>query len=1021
MTALGGVQAHAGSTHVVKGLAGPMTSSTESRGTTTGTDGIGSTRQVARGERIAIHTRAGSPSAGHGPDMVRVADQVVATLTQMLEQPAPAETASIDLYLDDPADPGHDGAALQRTGIDTLSEADTSGEDSIRATLQTDDPTRSVVEPLVRLLIRRWFGPEALGADVMVTGLVGVTEARVLQRPLIEEAHAHVRGALLNDRNVSIFSSPERDEPGHLRAEAAMSFVAYLIDIFGAPSIGRYLSTYDPRRIDAAAIAEYYQPLGSLEEEWIGTVRHEKKGGSAFSALFSQLLPLIRPHWVRGVELLVLMVLGVVLTLAAPLTIMYIVDHILPHAHGHYDDLFLFVGLLLILFVLNAACGARRNYVQNWITEQSMMTLHHRLFGHLQRLSHNFYSRTGTSQLMTVLTDDLREIRAAIAMATGNGLYQLLLALCTAITVLVLDLLLGLLVLVIVPVFAAGYVALRARWQREAHGFQRLQSKADHIAHENFSAHGEIEAFGLQDQAIGNYRDRHEEMVGRQLRLVNLSSLFESTLHIASGLGYAVVFGFGGYQVISENGVTIGTLFAFAHLLPLFYEPIERLADVGHTVEGAAGAFEQIDDVLDEPVAITDRPNAVELPPLSKEIRFENVTFSYDGERPILQDLSLTIPAGADVAIVGPSGSGKSTVVNLLMRFWDPDHGRVLIDGRDLRDATVASVRGQMGIVFPETFAFNTSVRENIAIGHPDASDEEIERAAAAAQLHQYVSSLPAGYNTVLGERGVRMSSGQRQRLAIARALLRDPQVLILDEATSALDPQTESEILETLAVVDRDRTTISIKHRLAAIATADMIFVLDEGRLVEQGHHTELVKAGGLYQRMYEEQMLYLHGGGVLRVGIEPERLRRIPLFANLEGEALEAVADRFMLERYAAHEDVVRQGDPGDKLYTISRGELEVLVTANGAQRRVNALGRGDYFGEMALLTGAPRNATIRTTIPTQLYSLAAADFHALMDRLPEVREAVSKTVEWRQAANAQVVTGETPVRSATGAGAS
>ena len=976
-----------------------MTTSTGGEPTT---GDIASGWHVVQGQHVTVRVRAGSTAAGDAANLLNVAEQTVTTLLQMLEPSQADANARIDLYLSDLTDASSDGTAPPSPG-DGQPEQGSPDSVSVFAVKQPDDPPRSLIGPLVRHLVSRWYGPEAIEADVMVTGLAGVVAGQVLKRPIIEDAHAHVRSLLLNDRNVSIFGGDDAAGSRHVQDEAATSFVAHLIDLFGSGSIGQYLAAYNPRRSDAAAVSEYYQPLGSLEEGWLRSIRHETTGGSAFRALFGQLVPLIRPHWQRGIELIVLMVVGVGLTIAAPLTIMHIVDHFLRLANGHSADLVVFVALVVVVFVLNAACGARRNYVQNWLTEQSMITLHHRLFSHLQRLSHNFYSRTGTSELMTVLTDDLREIRGAIAMVTGNGLYQLLLALCTAITVLVLDLVLGLLVLVIVPVFAAGYVVLRAKWQREAHGFQRLQGEADHIAHENFSAHREIEAFGLQDHAIENYRERHQEMVGRQLRLVNLSSLFESTLHVASGLGYAVVFGFGGYQVISEQGVTIGTLFAFAHLLPLFYEPIERLADLGHTVEGAAGAFEQIDDVLDEPIAITDKPNAIELGPLSKEIRFDHVTFGYDGGAPVLHDLNLTIPAGADVAIVGPSGSGKSTVINLLMRFWDPDEGRVLVDGHNLRDVTVDSVRRQMGIVFSETFSFNTSVRENIAVGQPGASDKDIEVAAAAAQLERYVNQLPAGYNTVLGERGVRMSSGQRQRLAIARALLRDPQVLILDEATSALDPQTESEILETLAVVDRNRTTISIKHRLAAVATADIIFVLDQGRLVEQGHHAELVKAGGLYQKLYEEQMLYLHGGGVLRVGIEPERLRRIPLFANLEGEALGAVADRFMLERYAADEAVVRQGDPGDKLYMISRGELDVLVQGNEGQRRIGVLQRGDYFGEMALLTGAQRNATIRTRIPTQLYSLAAADFEALMERLPEVRESVSKTVEWRQAANA------------------
>ena len=259
--------------------------------------------------------------------------------------------------------------------------------------------------------------------------------------------------------------------------------------------------------------------------------------------------------------------------------------------------------------------------------------------------------------------------------------------------------------------------------------------------------------------------------------------------------------------------------------------------------------------LLDESVTVADRPGAAPLCRHTGTVRLDGVTFGYRPDRPILRDLHLTIPAGRHVAIVGPSGAGKSTLVNLLLRFWDPDQGRILLDGQDARDVQLASLRGNIGVVFQDTYVFDSTLRENIAIGRAGASDAEIVAAAKAARLHEYIESLPAGYDTLAGERGVRMSGGQRQRLAIARALLRNPAILIMDEPTSALDARTERELLDTLQAAARDRTTITITHRLSLAAAADHVLVLADGRLVEEGSHADLVRAGGLYRRLYEEQ----------------------------------------------------------------------------------------------------------------------------------------------------------------------
>ena len=363
----------------------------------------------------------------------------------------------------------------------------------------------------------------------------------------------------------------------------------------------------------------------------------------------------------------------------------------------------------------------------------------------------------------------------------------------------------------------------------------------------------------------------------------------------------------------------------------------------------------------------------------------------------------MTIPAGSHAAIVGLSGSGKSTIVNLLLRFWDPQEGRLLIDGRDVRELTLGSLRGQIGLVFQDTFAFDTSLRENIALAREGATDAQVLAAARAARLESWVASLPAGADTVLGERGVRMSGGQRQRLAIARALLRDPSILILDEATSALDAQTEAEILETLDELTKGRTTISITHRLSLAARSDRIFVLEQGRIVEEGTHAELARAGGPYQRLYDEQAVYLRAG-LSPIAIEVARLRTIPLLSALGPAELADLSERLTAERYPAGQEVVRQGEEGRKLYLIASGQVEVVAVCGGRVLRVNTLNPGDYFGEMGLLADEPRAATVRTMVPSELYSLARADLLSLLEHDAHARQAVEETIAARRRALAE-----------------
>jgi ATP-binding cassette, subfamily B, bacterial len=586
------------------------------------------------------------------------------------------------------------------------------------------------------------------------------------------------------------------------------------------------------------------------------------------------------------------------------------------------------------------------------------------------------------------------------------GASMLLSALAAAVALLALNPLLGALVLIVVPLFAVIYQALRARLTEATYARQKLIGELIGAIQENLSAHTVVKAFGMEARSIAAYHGRMERMLRAGLRVYAIGGLFDTSTALAITFGQLIVLGVGGYLVMSGQ-LTVGTLLAFIGLLAALFTPISSLASTLQTVQSALGALDRIQELLNTPVTIADKPDAPPLPPLAQEIRLEQVVFGYGGDRAVLHGLDLTIPAGMQVAIVGPSGSGKSTILNLLLRFWDPDQGRVYFDQYDLRDVTLESLRGQIAIVFQDTFIFDTTVRENIALARPSATDAEIKEAARAARLDGYIRTLPAGYDTILGERGVRMSGGQRQRLAIARALLRNARILILDEATSALDSRTEREIRETLAQVVRERTVISITHRLSLAEMADRVVVLDQGRVVEQGSHAELMQAGGLYQRLYEEQSGRPTASGRARIPIELVRLLAIPLFAGLSDATMEALAEQLVREEYAGGEDVIRQGELGDRLYLISRGQVEVLVNDGGVERRLNTLKAGEYFGELALLSDAPRSATVRTMLPTQLYSLARPDFVALLEQEPDFWQGLSKVGAQRRAALAEAST--------------
>jgi ABC-type multidrug transport system ATPase subunit len=411
------------------------------------------------------------------------------------------------------------------------------------------------------------------------------------------------------------------------------------------------------------------------------------------------------------------------------------------------------------------------------------------------------------------------------------------------------------------------------------------------------------------------------------------------------------------------------------------------LTSIGQQLQSATGALVRINEVLDEAPEIVDAPEATHLDPLTREIRLANVGFSYSSERRTLEGIDAAIPAGSRVAIVGPTGAGKSSVLALLTRFYDPTEGSVTIDGKDIRNATLASLRGQMGVVFQDTFLFDNTVRENIAMAKPGATDAEVEAAARAAELHEFVVGLPRGYDTLVGERGGRLSGGQRQRLAIARALLRDPAILVLDEATSALDPRTERLIADTLERVSEGRTTIFVTHRLTSIVGYDRIFVIADGRLVEQGTHDELLRRGQVYATLWTEQT-----GGVVATEAPFDAtgaLARIPLFAGLGSDQLATAAGRLRAVDLAAGETLP---EGGGRISILRRGQARLLVPdLTGTLAPVAQLSPGDAFGVAALL-GRESGAVLEAIGRVGLVVLDDAAMAGLAATIPAVGAALA-----------------------------
>jgi ATP-binding cassette, subfamily B, bacterial len=518
---------------------------------------------------------------------------------------------------------------------------------------------------------------------------------------------------------------------------------------------------------------------------------------------------------------------------------------------GETGELVLVVVVFLAAGLANWGTTYLETYLTGWVGERILADLRMRLFAHLQKLSLGFYERNRAGVIISRLTNDVEAIDQLVTDGVTSLVQNSLTLVGTAILLFILDWRLALATCAVLPLMTVATALFRKRSARAYSAVRERLGLVTATLAEDLAGMRVVQSFNREQPAFANFKNVAQRYREANMRTVVLNGIYFPTVDLLSTAALAVVLGYGGHLYFNGS-ISIGTLFAFMLYVNNFFDPVQQLSQLYNTFLSATAALDKIMGVLDEKPQVIDRPEAVELPSIAGHVRFERVRFTYGVGEEVLHGIDLDVPAGTTVALVGHTGAGKSTIAKLLARFYEPTHGRITIDGRDLNDVTQDSLRRQLGVVPQEGFLFAGTVAENIAFGKPDATVEEVLRAAQTVGAHEFILRLEDGYETQLGERGSRLSLGQRQLVAFARALLADPRVLILDEATSSVDIGTERRIEDALRVLLADRTSFIIAHRLSTIRDADLIVVLEHGRVVEQGSHDELLAKRGLYTSLY-------------------------------------------------------------------------------------------------------------------------------------------------------------------------
>ncbi|MNK06068.1 putative ABC transporter ATP-binding protein [compost metagenome] len=573
---------------------------------------------------------------------------------------------------------------------------------------------------------------------------------------------------------------------------------------------------------------------------------------------FRRLFSYMRPYAKQLLPLIILMmVLGTITKLTVPYLTSLAIDKAIVK-EGSLNLLYLITASVIILYLIQWAASAYRIKYTNIIGQRVIYDLRSDLFRHIQKLSFNFYDKRPAGSVLVRVTNDVNSLQDLFTNGVVNLMIDCVQLFGIVVILLLVNWKLGLAVMITVPIMF--FISTKLR-QTIRIAWQVVRTKNSRInSHLNESIQGiRVTQAYTQEQENMNYFDSMNKDSKKSWDKASaMNQMFGPLIEITGGIGSFILFWLGAY-LIQSGEITIGLLVAFSNYVGNFWDPINRLGQMYNQLLVAMASSERIFEFIDEQPSVADKPDAKPIPTINGNIHFDHVVFEYEKGRAALKGINLQVQAGQSVALVGHTGSGKSTIINLVSRFYDITQGRITIDGHDIRDVTLQSLRSQIGIVLQDTFIFSGSIRDNIRFGRLGATDEEVEAAARAVDAHDFITQLPGGYETEVEERGSALSMGQRQLLSFARALLANPRILILDEATASIDTETELKIQEALKVLLKGRTSFIVAHRLSTIRHADHIVVLDHGEIKEEGNHDQLMKHQGIYSGLIEAQFRFL------------------------------------------------------------------------------------------------------------------------------------------------------------------